>query len=219
MATSTPPTVPTPEQTAAVIAANQSQLHTLASVEALVVEVYNENASTITDGPLSEAAVRFGKDHEAAAKAIVAATEDGVAPPPNEELRTSMVDPVQGTLNSQENILSFLRDIESTLAATYITATAVLSEAADRQLVMTYAAACANRVTVLGNNGEGEIPIAARFPTDYLIPGAAYLDLTEEGGDATGADGGAAGAGSEGNTGDGDQTNGLPEGESNTADN
>ena len=215
VATSTPPTVPDPEQTAAVIATNQSQLHTLASIEALVAEVYSKNASTITDGQLSEAAVRFGRDHETAAKAIAAATEDGTAPPPNEVLRTAMVDPVQGTLNTQENILSFMRDLESTLAATYITASSELSKAADRQLVMTYAAACANRVTVLGHTGKGEVPIAARFPTDDLIPGSAYLDLEVEG-EAAGGDGGAAGAGSDGNTGDDDQTDTVPEGESNT---
>ncbi len=218
VATSTPPTVPAPEQTAAVTAANQSQLHTLASVEALVVEVYSKNASTITDGQLRETAVRFGQDHEAAAKAIVAATEDGTAPPANEALRTAMVDPVQGTLNTQENILSFMRDLESTLAATYITAGSVLSEAADRQLVMTYAATCANRVTVLGHTGKGEMPIAARFPTDDLIPGSAYLDLAAEEGDSAEGDGGDPSAGSDGNTGDDDQTDTVPEGESETAD-
>ncbi|MEO6988259.1 MAG: hypothetical protein ABI239_06390 [Aquihabitans sp.] len=182
--TSNPPTLPDAEPTAAVIAANQSQLHTLASVEALVAEVYGKNAAAITDGQLREAAVRFGQDHETAAKAIAAATIDKVAPPANEELRTAMVAPMQGLLNTQEHVLSFLADLESTLAATYITAAGVLTVASDRQLVMTYGAACARRVTVLGHGGEGEMPKTARFPTDDLIPGAAYLDLAAEEGDS-----------------------------------
>lgn len=183
-ATSTPPTLPPAKQTAAITAADQSQLHTLASVETLVSEVYAKNADTVTDTEFRDAAVRFGKDHEEAAKALVAATEDKVAPPANEELRTAMVDPVMGTLNSQENILSFMRDLESTLTATYLTAAGVLSKGSDRQLVMTYGAACARRVAVLGNGGKGEMPLTAKFPTDDLIPGSAYLDLAAEAGDS-----------------------------------
>lgn len=216
-ATSTPPTIPDAKVTAAVIAANQSQLHTLSSVEALVAEVYSKNASGVTDPELRAAVDRYGKDHEAAAKAMADATIDKAMPGPNEELRTAMVDPMQGLLTDQEHILTFFGALESTLAATYITAVGVLSEASDRQLVMTYGAACARRMTVLSNGGEGEMPLTALFPIDDLIPGAAYLDLVEEAGDS--ADGGdpAEGKNTDGNTGDDDQTNDTPEGESDTA--
>lgn len=216
-ATTTPPTIPEAKVTDAVIAANQSQLHTLASVEALVAEVYAKNTDGVTDPALRDAAVRFGQDHEAAAKAMADATIDKVLPEPNEELRTAMVDPMQGLLTDQEHILTFFGDLESTLTATYITAVGELSDASDRQLVMTHGAACARRLTVLGNGGEGEMPLTALFPIDDLIPGAAYLDLAEETGDS--ADGGdpAEGKNTEGNTGDDDQTNDTPEGESDTA--
>lgn len=188
-ATSTPPTVPPLEPTASQIADDQSQLHTLASVEALVAEVYTDHAANIADPTLRSAAERFATDHASAAEAVSKASADQATPEPNEGLRIAMVDPIQGSLGTSENLLSFLRDLESTLTATYITAAGVLSGAGDRQLMLSYAAACARRVAVLGRGGQGEAPRSARFPMTDLIPGSAYLDLApEEGSEGEGED-------------------------------
>lgn len=180
-ATSVPPTVPPKAPTTVQLAADQEQLHTLSSVEALVAKVYADHGDKVTNPELKPLVAQFGADHTAAAEALTARTEDRQADKPNKVLTETMVAPMEMTLATEAGVLSMLRNLESTLTATYINAVGILTQADDRQAMMTHGGACARRVSLLGNDGEGELPAAALYPPTDLITGKAMLSAEQEG--------------------------------------
>lgn len=171
------PTVPQKDPTEAQLTEVQVQLHTLASVEALVASVYAEHASEITDPELAPHVGRFGADHTAAASAVAALSDDGATPEPNAWLQENLVDPAADSLNTEENVQRFLRNLESSLAATYVNAMPEILEAEMRRTLMTFGAAAARRVTLLG---DGEVPEGAVYPSTDLISNDAFLGGEEE---------------------------------------
>lgn len=175
--TEVPPTAKTREPTEAELAEVQVQLHTLASVEALVASVYADRAAEITNPDLVPHVLGFGADHTAAASAVAALTDDGAAPEPNAWLQENLVDPAADSLNSEENVQVFLRNLESTLAATYVNAMTTLLDPEMRQTLMTFGAAAARRVTLLG---DGEVPEGAVYPSTDLISNDAFLGGEEK---------------------------------------
>ncbi|MBX3314938.1 MAG: hypothetical protein KF906_11525 [Actinobacteria bacterium] len=180
------PTVPTKPPTDAQLAEVQVQLHTLASVEALVASVYADRASEITDPELAPHVARFGADHTAAATAVAALTEDGATPEPNAWLQENLVDPAADSLNTAANVQTFLSNLESSLVATYVNAMTDILDPTMRRTLMTFGAAAARRVTLLR---DGEVPEGAVYPSADLISNDAFLGGTEEAtGDSTPGD-------------------------------
>lgn len=194
--TEVPPVVRPKAPTEAQLAEVQVQLNTLASVEALAVEQYATLASRITDPELAPHVNRFGADHTAAVDALVALTDEQTDAEPNAYLQENLVGPAQDSLVTEDNVRVFLRNIESTLAATYVNAMVSMLDAEMRQTLMTFGGASARRVTLLG---DGELPHAAVFPPTDLIANDAFLGGEEaaegdaEGGDAEAENGDAEG--------------------------
>jgi len=186
------PTVPKRQATEAQVEAAQLQLHTLASIELLVADVYDEHAAKIEHAELKPVVTGFAQAHRGAADALRGLTDDGAEDQPNAELQRSMVEPRSTMLTNDRSRLSIFTDLESTLAATYIASVEVLLDGDTRQAIMTHGAACARRVTLLGGDGEGELPTHAVYPPTDLVSGKAIL--TPEG------DGEGAAAGDEGAT-------------------
>lgn len=183
--TSVPPTVPTTSPSATAIEDDAIQLRTLRSVELLVAEAYADHGKDLEDPAMAEAAKRFGQAHTAAAERLAEAIDqreaDDIVDPgtANEYLSENLVGPRAGELVDDTSILSFLHDLESTLAATYVNAVGVFTTAEWRQEAMVLGAADARRATVLANAGTGDVPQDAFFSAEDLIPGAAYLGPPE----------------------------------------
>lgn len=171
-ATSVPPTVPPREATEAERAEVEIQLRTLASVELLVADVYDAHSADITDAALVPLVGRLAGEHRAAAAALVQLTDTKDAVEANEFLKTTLVDPIESSLVSEDNVRAFLRNLESSLTATYINAVPAMLEAELRQTLMTHGGAAARRVTALS---AGVVPRGALFPSTDLISNNAFL--------------------------------------------
>lgn len=177
--TSTPPTVPTLEPTQAALDLDQTVLRTGSSMELLAAEVYTTYGPQLADGDWQDAATRFAADHEDNAKVFRRATQsDKRIDVPNAYLRDTLVTPVEELLTDDEAILDFFRDIESTIAATYVTAAGSFTTAEWRAQVSAFASASARRVAVLGNGGEGQAPDAPLYPLADLVSNDAYVQST-----------------------------------------
>jgi hypothetical protein len=174
--TDVPPTVPEKEPTQAQLQEDLDTLATANSLELLAAEVYRRHGPDLTDGDLAAAAERFLDDHTAAAEVFGAdvAEHDGVGEP-NEYLLTNQVDPMRSLLTADEPIANLMATVESSLAATYITAVGTMLEASWRQTFAEHAAAAARRAALWGNGGAGSTPTAALYPLSDLISSAAYL--------------------------------------------
>lgn len=177
-ATSEPPPVRDREPTEAELAEVQIQLHTLASVEHAVADTYADHASRITDPRLAPLVGRAEDEHRSAAAALVALTDDRQDPGPNEHLQTEVIDPAVQALVTPENVQVLLRNLESSLTATYIAAVQTMLEPSLSQTLMTHGGATARRVTALSN---GTVPAGAMFPSTDLISNEAYLGQAVEG--------------------------------------
>ncbi|HEX2576824.1 MAG TPA: hypothetical protein VHK88_10785 [Aquihabitans sp.] len=176
-----PPTVPTTEPTEAALQEDVSQLSTAASVELLVAQVYDEHGGDLSTPELRQAATSFSDAHDAAARFIVSEGDvDEAASTPNEYLRTTLVDPTAPTLTDDTAILSFMAELESALAATYLNAAGLLTSAEWRQRAMSFGAASARRVGLLREPDLGGTPTEAFFPLVDLIPSEAYVAVVEE---------------------------------------
>lgn len=170
------PTAATREPTETELEEVQVQLATLASVEALVADVYGRYASRITGAETAPLVARFGDEHAAAARALTAMTDAKTTAEPNAYLEEHLVAPAESTLLDEEHVQSFLRNLESSLTATYVNAIPLLPEREMRQTLMTHGGATARRVTTLS---AGEVPKGAVFPSTDLIANEAYLREAE----------------------------------------
>lgn len=179
--TSVPPTVPTTEPTADALDLDQTVLRTATSMELLAAEVYTTFGPQLTDEAWQGVATRFAADHTAASEIFREATaSEKRISVPNAFLRDNLVTPVEELLQDDADLLDFFRDIESTLAATYVTAAGSFTTAEWRAQVSAFASASARRIGVLGNGGQGQAPTEALYPLADLIPNAAYLLNTPE---------------------------------------
>lgn len=215
--TSVPPTVPPSGPNSAQRETEEIELHTLASVEALLAETYSNHASTLSDDALAASAERFGADHQAAAELIADQTESGELDQPNEDLRNRMVVPVERTIEplleadteqsraaANTAVLQLFHGLETSLTATYINSMAALTTPERRGEFAAMGAAAARRAVVLTDDVLAAAPTDALFPVTDLIPGTAYLGPEaeegaegdaegDEGTDAADAEGGATG--------------------------
>jgi hypothetical protein len=179
--TSLAPTVPTTVPTEAALAEDKAQLQTAQSVELLVASVYARYGPDLRDAELRDAAARFEADHTGIARVFgEAGGETEESRQPNAYLEENLVKPAVDGLRDDASIADFLASLESALVATYINATGILTEAEWRQRVMSYGAASARRLAVLGGGGQGEAPTEPMFPLRDLIPGEAYLGGVDE---------------------------------------
>jgi hypothetical protein len=174
--TEVPPTVPEKAPTQAQLQEDLDMLATANSLELLAAEVYRRHGPDLTIPELAAAAERFLEDHTDAAEVFGAdvAEHDGVGEP-NEYLLTNLIDPMRSLLTDDEPIADLMSTVESSLAATYITAVGTMLEAGWRQTFAEHAAAAARRAAVWGNGGTGSTPTAALYPLSDLISSAAYL--------------------------------------------
>lgn len=175
-----PPEAPLPEVTEADLAADTDQLRTATSLELLAADLYEQYGPGVSDAEWKANLARFGEDHAAAAQAFREETnlEDRVDKP-NEWLMKESVEPVEDLLDggSDAVILDFFASLESTLAATYITAVSSFSQVEGRAMFAGYAEAAARRTALLGNGGESAAPKGPLFPLQDLIPNEAIVTV------------------------------------------
>lgn len=174
--TSTPATVPVTTPSALALDDDKSQIATAQSLELLVEEFYANQIPNLGDKTLANMARRFQTAHTEAA-AVFGAAKTGIkgADKPNAVLKDSLVAPAADQLNTDAAIISFMHDLESMLAATYVSAVGIYTSPEWRQRAMTFGAASARRATVLANGAAGEAPIQPFYPLADLIPGNAFL--------------------------------------------
>lgn len=171
----------------------QLQIQTMASLELLAAQVYREHGSSVQHPELSPIVAGLAAVHSSAADAVSALADDPVDVEPNVALDEILVQPRLKMLSTEtgsllsRGVLSLLRDIESTLTATYINSVGVVLEPATRKALMAHGAACARRVTLLSAGGEGRLPDAMYPPTD-LVPGAVLVSDEEAEGEGAGED-------------------------------
>lgn len=179
--TSVVPTIPVTEPTEVALDDDRAQLRTAQSVELLVSSVYGKYGPKLADAELRDAAFRYQTDHDAAADVLgEAGGETEESKKANAYLQKNLVDPAADSLIDDVAIANFMADLESALTATYINATSILTESETRQLVMSFGAASARRVAVLGGGGRGMAPTESLYPVVDLIPGEAFLGPKED---------------------------------------
>ena len=174
--TSSPATVPVTTPSAIALADDKTQIATAQSLELLVEQFYANQTPKLKDQTMADMARRFRSAHTEAA-AVYGAAKTGIkgADKPNEYLMTSLMVPAEDSLNTDAAIIAFMHDLESMLAATYVSAVGVYTSPEWRQKAMTFGAASARRVTVLANGAAGTPPTGPLYPLTDLIPGDAFL--------------------------------------------
>lgn len=170
------PTVPTIPPTADQLDEDITLLRTGSSLELEAALLYQTYGPKLSDATWSAAAARFATDHTAIAESFIAATPaKKQVKKPNDWYQTNEVDPISDTLSTDAVILDFFHDLESSLAATYVTAAGTFTTAEWRQRVMTWGSASAARVGVLANGGQGAAPTSATYPLSDLISADGYI--------------------------------------------
>lgn len=176
--TSVMPTVPIKEPSEADKQYDVTVLRTATSLELLAVQLYTNFGKDITDADWNAAAAQFATDHQAAADTFTAATDkaDQVTEP-NAYIQENSVDPIANDLTSDAAILSFFATVESSIAATYVTAVGTMTDPEGRNDFAAYGAASARRSALLGSGGTGTAPSSALLSTADLIANDAYLPV------------------------------------------
>lgn len=178
------PVLPVRPATEAQIRDADLQVKTMASLAALTARVYREQGSKISHDQIGPLTGRFATAHDEAAAALQALSEAGGTPEANPELDAVLVQPRLKMLSTEtggllsRGVMGLLRDLESTLTASYIEAVNVVLEPEVRKALMAYGGASARRVTLLSGNGEGRLPEALYPPTD-LVPGSVLVDESD----------------------------------------
>lgn len=176
-----PPTVPVTVPNELALADDVVQLRTLQSVEVFAAGVYGAYGPKLSSTELRATTFRFQTDHDAIAEVFGEENgDDPEASASNAYLEENILAPAASMLTTDTAILNFLAGVESSLAATYVNATGILTDPEWRQRAMSFGAASARRLAVLGDGGEGQAPTAALFPLVDLIPGEAYLGPADE---------------------------------------
>jgi len=181
--TAVPPEAPLPEVTEADRANDTDLLRTATSMELLAAQLYEKYGPEVDDADWKADLARFAADHAAAARTFQDETPaDDRYHSPNQWLIEESIDPVRDQLDggSDAVVLEFFASLESTFAATYITAVSSFSQVEGRSQFAGFAEAAARRNALLGNAGEGAPPQAALFPLQDLIPNDAYVTITTD---------------------------------------
>jgi len=174
--TAVAPAVPAKAPTTEDIAMDVTLLRTGTSLELLAAKVYDTYGPKLDDAKWSYAAALFSQHHTAAAGVFNNATPPSKrVSKPNKFVTENTIDPVAETLTTDDAILGLFHDIESTIAATYVSAAGTFTSATWRARVMTLGSASARRVTVLANQGQGGRPEEAFYPLSDLISNDAYV--------------------------------------------
>jgi hypothetical protein len=172
------PEAPLPDVTEADLAYDTDLLRTATSLELLAADLYDEYGPKLDDAEWKANAERFASDHRIAAGEFRRETPaEHRVDEPNEWLQTNSVDPVANDLTNDRSILALLAGLESTLAATYITAVSNFSQVEGRAQFAGYAEAAARREALLSGDGEGQAPESALYPLQDLIPNEAYVTV------------------------------------------
>ncbi|HWJ62548.1 MAG TPA: hypothetical protein VNS19_11315 [Acidimicrobiales bacterium] len=174
------PEAPMPEASEADLAYDTDLLRTATSMELLAADLYDEYGPKLSDEQWKTEFARFAADHGAAADEFRQETPvEHRVDDPNEWLIENSVKPVEDQLDSGSDavILEFFALLESTFAATYITAVSSFSQVEGRAQFAGFAEAAARRNAVMGNGGEGAAPQAALYPLQDLIPNEAYVTV------------------------------------------
>lgn len=178
--TAVAPEAPLPEVSEADLAYDTDLLRTATSLELLAAQLYEEYGPKLNDDEWKTQFARFAADHEDTAAEFREETDiEHRVDEPNEWLTTNGVEPVEDLLDSGNDVvvLDFFASLESTLAATYITAVSSYSQVEGRAQFAGFAEAAARRNALLGNGGEGVPPTAALYPLQDLIPNEAYVTV------------------------------------------
>lgn len=174
------PEAPLPEVSEADLAADTDQLRTATSLELLAADLYKEYGAKLEDADWKANAARFATDHEATAAEFREETPaEHRVDEPNAYLQENTVDPIADQLTNDRAILEFFSALESTLAATYITAVSSFSQVEGRAQFAGFAEAAARRSAVMGAGGAGEYPTSALYPLQDLIPNEAIVTVID----------------------------------------
>ncbi|MCU1371416.1 MAG: hypothetical protein JWO77_2610 [Ilumatobacteraceae bacterium] len=172
------PEAPLPDVSEADLAADTDQLRTATSLELLAAVQYKEYGPKLKDPEWKAAAARFAADHEATAAEFRKETpSEHRVSVPNAYLQQNTIDPIADQLTNDPAILDFLAALESTLAATYITAVSSFSQVEGRAQFAGYAEAAARRNAVMGEAGAGTFPTSALYGLRDLIPNEAIVTV------------------------------------------
>ena len=178
--TSAAPEAPLPEVSEADLAYDTDLLRTATSMELLAADLYKEYGPNLTDAEWKTEFARFAADHEAAAEEFADETDaEHRVDEPNEWLLTNSVEPVEDKLAAADDrvLLNFFASLESTFAATYITAVSSFSQVEGRAQFAGFAEAAARRQTLMGNGGDTAPPTSPLYPLQDLIPNEAYVTV------------------------------------------
>jgi hypothetical protein len=174
------PDAPLPDVSEADLAGDTDLLRTATSLELLAADLYKEYGSTLDDAEWKANAARFAADHEAAAAEFRKETPaEHRVDEPNEYLQVNTVDPIADQLTNDRTILDFFAALESTLAASYITAVSSFSQVEGRAQFAGFAEAAARRTALLDDGGKGVAPESALYPLQDLIPNEAIVTVTQ----------------------------------------
>ena len=174
------PDAPLPDISEADLAYDTDLLRTATSLELLAADLYEEHGPDLTDEDWKANAARYAVDHRAAAAAFREETPaKHRVDEPNEYLIENTVKPVSVELDKSDQavLLDFFAALESTLAATYITAVSAFTQVEGRAQFAGYAEAAARRNAVMANGGAGAPPTSALYPLQDLIPNEAYVTV------------------------------------------
>lgn len=179
--TAVPPEAPLPEVSEADLAYDTDLLRTATSMELLAADLYDEYGPKLTDDAWKKEFARFAVDHQAAADEFRRETDaEHRVDEPNEWLIKNSVEPVEDQLSSGSDavLLDFFALLESTFAATYITAVSSYSQVEGRAQFAGFAEAAARRNALMDDGGKGVAPESALYPLQDLIPNEAYVTVT-----------------------------------------
>lgn len=175
------PEAPLPDIAAADLAFDTDLLRTATSLELLAADLYDKYGKRIVDADWKANAERFAVDHRAAAAEFRKETPaEHRVDTPNEWLQVNTVDPFADQLTNDPTILDFFASLESTLAATYITAVGSFTSVEGRSQFAGFAEAAARRTALMDDGGKGVPPAGPLYPLQDLIPNEAYVTVIKD---------------------------------------
>ena len=179
--TAVAPEAPLPEVSEADLAYDTDLLRTATSMELLAADLYEQYGPKLSSEEWKTQCARFAADHQAAAEEFRSETDpEHRVDEPNEWLIKNSVEPVEDQLDAGPDavVLEFFALLESTFAATYITAVSSYSQVEGRAQFAGFSEAAARRNALLANGGDGRAPTSALYPLQDLIPNEAYVTVT-----------------------------------------
>jgi hypothetical protein len=176
--TNVAPTVPTTLPNKTALEYNTTVLRTGASLELVVANAYQMVSATVRDAALKETVGKLQEIHTANAKVFndgIESAGDRITEA-NAFVQQNVIDPVKDDLDTDEQILDFLDQLESSLAATYVTGAGAYQNSAKwRAQLSTFAAESARRAALFAHGGQGQDPTGALYDLADLVSNDAYM--------------------------------------------